>query len=68
MDKNEAQRNIGRKVQYSGDMYNPNGIYLLTGIMVRRKENKYTFQAELTDLNANSVIYDTLDTISEIGG
>ena len=64
MDISEVKRNMNRMVNYKGNT----DTYMLTGCVIRREINggPFWYQVELSDIRAGSLIYDSLDKISEV--
>lgn len=66
MDISRVKCNLNHKVKLILDRHYVNTEYLLTGCILRRGDTKYYYQAELKDINNNSVIIANLDNIKEI--
>lgn len=64
MDISDVKRNMNRVVNYKGST----DTYMLTGCIIRREINDgdFWYQAELSDINAGSLLYDRLENISEV--
>lgn len=62
MNISQVKRSLGRKVLYNGTEY------ILTGCIIRRGiTGKFYYQAEIKDLNANSVLlYCRLEDLEEM--
>ena len=64
MQGSDINKALNKPVIYNGDNpYLKGGIYTLTGIIKRIKDNKYYYQAEITDKCLNSVCIVKLDEL-----
>lgn len=61
----DAARNLNRKVRFKDAKIYLEGVYLLSGIVVRKNERGVFMQAELQQ-TGNSLIYASLNQISPI--
>lgn len=64
MKEIEIKRNMNEMVEYKGNM----DTYMLTGCILRREINKgpFWYQAELTDIKADCLLYVELKDIHAI--
>lgn len=64
MQEIEVKRNLNKIVSYGGK----DDLYMLTGVVFRREINNgpFYYTAELTDMKAGNLIYDTLDKVNAI--
>jgi hypothetical protein len=67
MQGSDINKALNKPVIYVGDNpYLKGGEYTLTGVIKRRNENKFYYQAEITDACKNSVSIVMLDDIEEV--
>lgn len=68
MDISEVKGSLNKLVVFEEQRQYVNARYLFTGCILRRNKKGLYYQAELTDMNGNSLIYTALEKITLIGG
>ena len=65
MTERDIKKALGRRVRFTNPkLYIEGAEYILSGAVIRRGDNGFYYQAELTDLKCkNSVLYCRLDEI-----
>lgn len=63
MDISEVKKNLNKLVKYKDVKNNIDGIYKLTGCILRKNAKGYFYQAELIDQKINCIMYAGLEDI-----
>lgn len=66
MTEKDIKANLNKKVEYNNPIYGRRCGYILTGAIIRKGENGYFYQAELTEEKTGSIIYAKLEDIEAI--
>ena len=69
MELGEVKYNLGKPVRLKLPRHYVDKEYLLTGCILRKKTNgEYFYQAELSDMESNSIVIAALGDISAVKG
>lgn len=65
MDISRVKYNLNHIVRLIDKCHNLDAQYILTGCIIRKRDSGFYYQAELKDINANSLVIADLNNIYE---